>query len=357
MEYSENKYLKSLFFIFLSVLTVFYLGKLNYITQPLLTILSMTLKPLLLGIFLYYLLRPLVNFLSGKIHNRILSIIITILLVVSIITILSFFGGSIITSQFKDLIGNITVFYDQQWDEVNQNIQEGKGMYKYINQFNVQERLTSVLENIFNTIRDNINGFFSAVTNWGTIIILIPFVLFYFLKDDKIIFKNILNIFPRHKRKLATRLMRDIDKTLSAYISGRLIISIFLGILTYIGFLIIDLPNALVLSFIIFITSFIPIIGPLIGSLPALFIAITTNLFLVLKVLIVIVSVQILEGNVIQPGIQGGILKIHPLSVIFSVLFFTTLFGIIGALFAVPFYVILRIILKYLFKEPQESTG
>ena len=356
MDLSNNKYLKLLLFIFLSVLTIFYIGKLDYITKPVLAILSMSLRPLLLGIFLYYLLRPLVNFLTNKIHNRILSIILAILLVIFIISILSFFGGSIITTQFKDLIEDITIFYNQQWDEVNQNIQEGKGMYKYINQFNVQERLTSVLENIFNSIRNNLNTFFSAITNWGTIIILIPFVLFYFLKDDKIIFKNILNLLPRDKRRTATQLIKDIDKTLSTYISGRLIISIFLGILTYIGFLIIDLPNALVLSFIIFITSFIPIIGPIIGSLPALFIAITTNIWLVLKVLIVILSVQILEGNVIQPGIQGGILKIHPLAVIFSVLVFTILFGIIGALYAVPFYVIIRIILKYIFTKEESNT-
>ena len=356
MDLSNNKYLKLLLFIFLSVLTIFYIGKLDYITKPVFAILSMSLRPLLLGIFLYYLLRPLVNFLTNKIHNRILSIILAILLVIFIISILSFFGGSIITTQFKDLIEDITIFYNQQWDEVNKNIQEGKGMYKYINQFNVQERLTSVLENIFNSIRNNLNTFFSAITNWGTIIILIPFVLFYFLKDDKIIFKNILNLLPRDKRRTATQLIKDIDKTLSTYISGRLIISIFLGILTYIGFLIIDLPNALVLSFIIFITSFIPIIGPIIGSLPALFIAITTNIWLVLKVLIVILSVQILEGNVIQPGIQGGILKIHPLTVIFSVLVFTILFGIIGALFAVPFYVILRIIFKYFFMKKKSNT-
>jgi len=356
MEYLKDKYLKILIFIFLSVLTIFYIGKLDYITKPLRAILSMSLRPLLIGIFLYYLLRPLVNYLSNKLHNRILSIVIAILFVIFIISILSYFGGSIITSQFKDLIEDMTLFYNQQWDEVNKNIQEGKGIYKYINQFNIQQRLTSIIENIFTTVRNNFNTFFSAVTNWGTIIILIPFVLFYFLKDDKKIFKNILNILPREKRKKTIQLIRDIDKTLSAYISGRLIISIFLGILTYVGFLIIDLPNALVLSFIIFITSFIPIIGPIIGSFPALFIAITTNIWLVLKVLIVILSVQILEGNVIQPGIQWGILKIHPLAVIFAVLVFTILFGIIGALFAVPFYVILRILLKYLFNM-EESTS
>mgnify|MGYP006291426497 CR=1 FL=1 len=356
MELLKNKYFNYLVYIFLIILSIFFIGKLNYIIKPAAQIFTVILYPILIGSFLYYLLRPMVNYLTGKINNKILSIILTILVVLFLISLLSYFGGNIIVEQFKDLIEDISIYYNQQWNDIDQNLRNGNGVYQYISKFNIQNKLTSILENVISTIRNNITSFFSTITNYGTIILLIPFVLFYFLKDDKIIFKNILNILPQKHKKQFYKILIEIDETLATYISGRLIVSILLGILTYIGFLIIKLPNALVLSFIIFITSFIPIIGPIFGSLPALFIAITTNIWLVLKVLIVILSVQILEGNVIQPGIQGGILKIHPLNVIFSVLVFTILFGIIGALFAVPFYVIIRIIVKYLFFKEESSV-
>lgn len=349
MELSSNKYFKYLIYIFLILLIIFIMSQLHYITNPLKKIIYMTLSPLLLGGFLYYLLRPMVRFLTNKLNNRILAIILTLISTIFLVGLLTYFGKNIITQQFKDMIKDITEFYNEKWGGIDQSIQSGKGLYYYINELNIQDHITSILENIITTIKNNVTNFFSTITNLGTIIILIPFVLFYFLKDDKIIFDNFIKLISSKKRTKIRKILLKIDQTLATYISGRLIVSILLGILTYIGFLIINLPNALVLSFIILITSFIPIIGPIFGTIPALFIAVTTNLWLVLKVLIVILIVQVLEGNVIQPGIQGGILKIHPLTVIFAILAFTILFGIIGALFAVPAYVIIRIIIKDMF--------
>lgn len=356
MEKSKsNNYLKYLIYIFLIILIIYYGGKLNFLTSSLSKILTMTMTPMLLGLFLYYLFRPIVNYLKLKLNNKVLAIISTILIVLFLISILVYFGGNVITTQLKDLIADLNEFYNQQWDEINKNIKEGEGFYQLFNSFNLQNKLTNLIENIFNSIRSNIISFFSILTNYGTIILLIPFVLFYFLKDDKIIYKNMIKNMPVKNKRKFKKIILEIDETLSTYISGRLVISIILGILTYIGFLIIQLPNALILSLIIFVTSFIPIIGPLFGSLPAIFIAITTNIWLAIKVLIIIIILQIFEGNVIQPKIQGNYLEMHPLTVIFSVIIFTILYGIIGALFAVPFYVILRILTKHLFYE-QEST-
>ena len=142
------------------------------------------------------------------------------------------------------------------------------------------------------------------------------------------------------------KLLLDIDENLQVYIGGRLLVVLVLGLLTFTGYLIVGLPNALILAIIAAITSIIPIIGPIIGILPAIFIALTVNLILTLKVLIVMIIVQQLEGNVIQPNIQGGRLNIHPLVVIFLVIIYILLFGFLGALFAVPSYVVFRVVIS-----------
>jgi predicted PurR-regulated permease PerM len=120
----------------------------------------------------------------------------------------------------------------------------------------------------------------------------------------------------------------------------------FLGLVMFIGFLIIGLPNALALALIAMIMSLVPIIGPFFGSLPAVFVALTNSWVLFLGVLIIIVIAQYLEGNLIRPLVQGKRLEIHPLIVLFVVLSGVYLFGFIGALTAVPVYVVARLIYK-----------
>ncbi|MFW6310732.1 MAG: AI-2E family transporter, partial [Nanoarchaeota archaeon] len=149
-------------------------------------------------------------------------------------------------------------------------------------------------------------------------------------------------------RQLINKVAQNIDDTLSRYIGGQIIVALILGILTLIGYLIIGLPNVFILSLFATILSFIPFIGPILGVIPAILIALTTSLIMVLKVLIVMVIVQQLEGNVIQPMIQGKRLNIHNLIIIFMVTIFIIVFGFLGSLFAVPFYASMRELVRNL---------
>ena len=148
------------------------------------------------------------------------------------------------------------------------------------------------------------------------------------------------------KKRKVEKLAIEIDQLLSTFISSQLVVAFFLGLVMFIGFLIIGLPNTLVLAFIAMITSLIPIIGPFFGSLPAVFVAAANSWFLFLGVLVIILIAQYLEGNVIRPLVQGRRLEIHPIVVLFVVLSGVYLFGFIGALTAVPLYVVLRLLFR-----------
>ena len=178
-------------------------------------------------------------------------------------------------------------------------------------------------------------------------------MLFYLLKDDQKIFDNFIKIVPESKKRKVEKLAEEVDQLLSIFISSQLVVAFFLGLVMFIGFLIIGLPNAVALSFIAMITSLIPIIGPFFGSLPAAFVAITNSWALFLGVLIIILVAQYLEGNVIRPLVQGKRMEIHPIVVLFVVLSGVYLFGFIGALTAVPLYAVLRLLFrkKYIDQE------
>lgn len=352
----KDKYFKIGHGIILFLLIIFLLGQIPYFITPLTSVLSFILMPLLFSGFLYYLMRPLVRFLQKWIKSKALSIIIAFLVIITILSLVFYFGGSIVYQQSKEISQSVRGNYDYIYGlaaGVVENLKE------YINfdlsileELNVREKLFNYVDDIAQKLSSyNYLGIFSSITNVGLIIVLIPFVLFYFLKDDRLIANNILEFIPKSKKRKVEKLAVEIDQLLSTFISSQLVVAFFTGLVMFFGFLIIGLPNSLALAFIAMITSLIPIIGPIFGSLPAAFVAITNSWILFVGVLIIILIAQYLEGNVIRPLVQGKRLEIHPIVVLFVVLSGVYLFGFIGALIAVPLYVVLRLIFKKQYLE------
>ncbi len=350
----ESNFFKISIGIILILIILFLLNQVNYIFGPLRSLFLFLLIPLLISFFLYYLLRPMVNFLTDKVRYKTIAIILTFFLLILLIVTVSYFGGSIIQTQVKSLIkqfSNFSAYYDSVRDSINNAIDGDQRIMNFVESFQLDKKLTSFVESLLDGFRKNIIGFFSTITNIGTILVLIPLILYYFLKDDKNIYQIILKLFPDNKRKKADKTLMKVDDTLSKYIGGQLIIAFIIGLLTYIGYLIIGMPNALILSIITMLTSFIPFIGAMIGIVPAILIGITTNIFMVFKIILVLIITQQIEGNIIQPKIQGNRLSIHPLMVVIVVLSFIMLFGILGALFAVPTYVVIRVIIADIYRD------
>lgn len=343
----NNKFFKySLAIIFILIIFIL-MNQITFIIRAFRIITSLLIIPLLLGGFLYYLLRPIVDFLTKYLKYRVLAIFISFILIITLIVFIIYFGGNIITEQTRNLINQFSNYYYSDAgipDENNLVYKIGTQVMEYLERFNIQERISEFMENILGVIRNNIFGIFTTLTNIGTVIVLIPFVVYYLLKDDKKIKKSILAYIPENNRKFIDRMIKKVDQTLSKYITGQVLVALMLGILTYIGFMIISLPNALILSAIVMVTSFIPFLGPILGIIPAVFIGISESFLMVVKIILVLIIVQQIEGNIIQPKVQGNRLKIHPLIVIFMVLIFITLFGFIGALYAVPAYAVGRVI-------------
>lgn len=342
-----GKFFKVAYSIILVLVIIFLAGQIPYVMQPLSTVLSIVFLPLLLGGFLYYLLRPIVRFFIPRVKNKNLAILITFLIVITCGVFVVYFGGSIIYSEIKELVNYFSLNYESTKENISEIIKFSNGHLEFLRDLNLQKRLIAFINKVLEKLSDyNFMGAFSSLTNFGTIVVLIPFVLFYFLKDDDKIYQLLLSLLPTKDRQQLKEILQEIDQILSAYISSQLVVAFILGILMFIGYVIIGLPNALGLALIAMMTSVIPILGPTLGILPALFIALTTNFLLVIKLGIVLAIAQYLEGNLVRPLVQGEKLNIHPLVVLFIIIISILLFGILGALFAVPIYAVIRVIIK-----------
>ncbi|WP_192929740.1 AI-2E family transporter [Alkaliphilus serpentinus] len=343
MDYN-SKFFKYTISTVLILLSIFLLGQLDFILVPLQRILALILFPFIGGGFIYYSLRPLVRILENRKINRTAAVSLVFLLTIIIIVGLITFGGGMLKEDFTSFYSTFSKQLKSA-QESTQDILQGENLWIFSMQ-DLEEKAMAALDIGLTRLVDNIRSWVSIVANVGAVIILIPIVAFFLLKDDGLIYSNIKKFIPQKRTSKARNLLKDIDNTLSVYITGQLMVALFLGILTYIGYLIIGLPNSLILAVFAMITSIIPFIGPIMGAIPALLIGLTVNYFMIIKILIVILVVQQLEGNLVRPHIMGNRLQIHPLIIIFLVIIAISLYGFVGAFVAIPLYGVVRVIIR-----------
>lgn len=181
--------------IILVLTALFLLKQVDYLLRPLLAAFTYLLTPVLLSLFLYYILRPLVRFLTARIRLRALAIVISFLLLFLLVFGISLFGGSIIQHQITDLTRRFANYYESVRHSLA-SIGGNRYLRNLLAGLNVEEKLGALAQNLAPVLQRNLFGLFSTVTNIGAILILIPFILFYFLKDDKRLVSSLIAIFP-----------------------------------------------------------------------------------------------------------------------------------------------------------------
>ncbi|MGE6379460.1 AI-2E family transporter [Peribacillus muralis] len=328
--------------IILIILIIFLLGKIEYVLQPLQNIIAAMFFPIILAGLLYYVLRPVVNLLTEFIP-RTISIFTVFLIILGLIGSVSYFGSPIVVDQFQKLSEDLPNKVKEISKESEDMIQEND--FGIVNTEAIKENAGKHLKEFSEKLLVNVTTVFTTITSVLTVLIITPFILFYFLKDGDKLRPFLLKYIPSEVEAEGNTILKDVDKTLSTYIIGQFIVSLVIGTLMYIGYLIIDLDYALVLALLAMIFTVVPFLGPLISILPALFIALQQDVGMAVKVLIVLTIVQQVEGHLVTPNIMGKRLNIHPLTIILLLLAAGSIYGFIGILIAIPTYSVVKTIL------------
>ncbi len=187
------------------------------------------------------------------------------------------------------------------------------------------------------------------MTSFILAIVTVPFIVFYLLKDGEKLPKYVMKLFPPRMRDDLQAVFTGIDKQISSYIQGQILVSICIGFMIFIGFSIIGMDYALLLGVIAMVTSVVPFLGPVIAITPAAVIALVTSPFMLIKLAIVWTVVQFVEGKFISPQIMGRSLHVHPITIIFALITAGSLFGVPGVILGIPGYAILKVIVSHFY--------
>jgi len=292
---------------------------------------------------------------SGKKIPNSLAALITVLILVSLVMGLFFIIIPPLVNEvkflsnlnFNDVLHNILAQYPNVKSTLlklgsEQDLEQN--LVGHLNAFVNTNNITQVANNIF--------GYFGIILG-GTLCVL--FITFFLLKDEQIVKESMLLLTPSNKENEAGDIMRTSKKMLSQYFAGLFVDMLIVGVLVMILLSILGIKNALLISFVAGILNVIPYVGSVITMIIAIFLGVSGcinsgNYELIgptiNKIFFGLLSINLIDGLVIQPLIFSNSVKAHPLEIFIVTLMAATIGGIPGMIVALPVYTLLRIIAK-----------
>ena len=309
--------------------------------MPIVRMAAIIILPFIIGAFITYLLHPIVEKLHEKGLHRGLAIILIYFIFFGGIGVALYKGIPAIIDQLKDLSESAPAFAEQYrgwidqlqsqtraWpDGLQTRINDGIGIF--------EKKMDSLLTIIVNILMNFLNS--------ALILLIIPFIAFYMLKDFALIKRTMWYITPKKWRKKGSLFLKDVDESLGSYIRGQLLVCVIIGSISALLFWFFHLKYPLLLGLIVGATNVIPYFGPIIGAVPAVIIAATTSVKLVIITLVIVFGLQFLEGNILSPYIVGKSLHMHPLVIMVALTAGGEIGGILGLILAVPVLAVLKV--------------
>lgn len=293
--------------------------------------LTLVTIPLVIALILACAFAPVMRWMVRRGVPAVLATVITLL----VVTVLLTGVGWLIVWAIRD-----------QWDELYAQAVDGiEAVIAWVRTLPfapTQEQLDQWLEGILDFITSAQFGSgalagVSAVANFVTGFVLMVTILFFFLKDGPQMWEFMLRPFRGENYLRAHRIGDKTVGVLGSYVRGTALVALVDAVGILIGLLILDVPLAIPLSVLVFLLAFIPIVGATLAGIIAALVALVANGWVnALFVVGVVVLVNQLEGNFLQPVLMGRSMKLHAFVILVALTIGTVLGGIVGAVLAVP---------------------
>lgn len=302
----------------------------------------------LLWIAAAFLIALLLNPIVGRFQkfmprkNRIAAILLTVVIIFALLVFAILVTLRPLTQQFGDIIGNYS-------SQLNQLKESNQTLSDFLKQASASP--TAYKETVSNIV-SIIASFTISLINIGWAIITIIILAIFMLIRPKEIVDTVISYIPKKHQKLVKTLSDHMSYIVPRYFGGLLVTAFIIAVFTYIPLRILGIPNALALATSMLFFDLIPLVGATLGYVFIVgYCLLLGNTTAAVILIIYILIYQLFENNVIVPLIQQKSVKISPLSVLIAILIGSSVFGMIGALLAIPAAAMLGITYRTLVEE------
>lgn len=327
--------------IILNLIAIFLMliSKFSLIHEFISVVVWIILVPIIFGTFLYYILRPLNNLFIRKGLKKSKAAGLTLLITAFILAgIIRYFGGYL----FDQLLQ--LKYISELFIKDNDIVIKAQEYIKDDTIKTILDNLSTQLMGYINFLISNAKYIFEKGMMLFSNVLLIILITFFLLRDGDNFKEVLLKYCPGKFKDIFDDVLTDGDNILSTYIIGQAVVAISLATMIFVGYLIIGMPSALLLSFTTFILAFIPFVGFFISMIIPFIIAISLGINMVVKLSVLFIIAQTLKGRMVVPFIMGKAMKIHPITDIFLVVGAATIGGPVLAFCIVPIYSLVKLV-------------
>ncbi|MGR4065671.1 MAG: AI-2E family transporter [Vulcanimicrobiaceae bacterium] len=310
------------------------------------------------AVLLVYLIAPVVGFLKRFMPKH-FAVLITFVVLIALI-----FGfGAIVlpplVSQAQGFIASIPGATLKAQTAINDpNNQLFRGLPQ-----SIRDELAAAPQRFFDVMRkyalvigqQGLAAIFSAFSLFLTIII-IPVLALYLIFDYRELERGIIGFFPPHERERAVAIIHDLSNVMGAFVRGQMLDGLCVGFMIWLLLAILHVPFALVIAVAAGVLNLIPYAGAIVGFIPSVLVALAYNGWEnALIVAIGFIVIQQIDGDFIVPRIMNASVKLSPVVIIIAIVGFGSLFGLLGALMAVPVAAMLRVFKLHFSPSPSDE--
>ena len=358
----DNKAITVFLVTLLMGLNIFILSKISFIFNPVIEFLGVIMLPVILAGLLYYLLNPIVDWMEKHKINRLVAITIVFVLIAFLIIWGLAVAIPSLQHQVMAFVRNVPA-YLKQADKFIDDV-----VTKHISE-DFRPQIEEYTSNLSSQITDWASNFSSRAVSWAgnlisttsqiiVAIIIMPFILFYLLRDGKNLKGYVTQFLPTKFRASFGQVMTDINSQLANYVRGQVTVAIIVALMFIVFFKIIGLRYCVTLGVIAGVLNLVPYLGSFLAMLPALAIGlIAGGPVMLAKVIVVFIIEQTIEGRFVSPLVLGSQLSIHPITILFVLLTSGTMFGIWGVFLGIPAYASAKVAIAAIFKWYQKVSG
>lgn len=305
------------------------------------------LAPMLAAVIIAYMLDGGVDFLRTVKVPRVAAVILVFSSFILLLTILLFVLAPLMFKQATQFVLEIPGMLSAGQSSLSLLPEK----YPHIiSQELIDEMLASIRSQVSQFSQQVLSFSITSVVDllaFMVYLVVVPLLVFFFLKDKKSILHWFSNFLPRD-RALVSRVWSEMHIKIAGYIRGKFLEILIVWVITFITFLFLDLQYSMLLSFLVGISVLIPYVGAAIVTLPIAMVAYfqwgyNTDF---LYVMIAYAVIQFLDGNLLVPLLFSEMVNLHPAAIIMAVLFFGAIWGIWGVFFAIPLATLIHAVIN-----------
>ena len=302
-----------------------------------------------LSLLLQLLLKPVVDFMEARRMPRSVASAIAIIAFILVLAALASIISRSVLPSFQRFVAELpTIGQSLQQLPIFSDTDFIKDEF-----VNILDRLRSVGAELLRASLSFLLVAFGKVIDF----VIIIFVSFYLLKDGLTIKLWLADLFPHTARRRVLRLFDTLLIALRAYICSQIVMCVITGVVVFAYFKLMGLPYASVFALLSGVSEFIPVLGPTVASTLGTLMTASAMRELTVQTALFYVALTQVNHNIVYPALVGKSLHLHPVAVILGVVFGGEILGAAGMFLAVPFIVIVKIVITDIYRDRQEMKG